>query len=100
MKDHYRNEGRLSKTDVLQIVNTAQNLFRLEPNLLCLQDPVTIVGDIHGQFFDLLKMFEIGGNPETTKYLFLGDYVDRGSFSLEVIIYLYTLKINPQTLFF
>lgn len=97
LKDFFFKEGVLSKQDCLGIINKATDLLRREPNLIVLQDPITVVGDIHGQYYDLLKILDVGGNPETTKYLFLGDYVDRGMFSIEVILLLYSMKINFPT---
>lgn len=64
--------------------------------MIKIQDPVTIVGDIHGQFYDFIKIIDddTGGPLETTKYLFLGDYVDRGCFSCEVLALILALKIK------
>ncbi|OHT12871.1 Serine/threonine protein phosphatase PP1 isozyme 4 [Tritrichomonas foetus] len=68
--------------------------------LLDLNAPISVVGDVHGQFSDAMKFIEIGGNPATTKYLFLGDYVDRGFNSIETITALLCLKLlYPQNVY-
>ena len=69
-------------------------MLKREPNVLNVDSPVTVCGDVHGQFFDLLKLFEVGGPADTTNYLFLGDYVDRGKQSLETICLLLAYKIK------
>ncbi|EGR29243.1 ser thr protein phosphatase family protein, putative [Ichthyophthirius multifiliis] len=101
IRDHLTKEGRIEKEDLLKLVAQCNKIMRSEGNLLSVQDPVTVIGDIHGQYYDLLKILEIGGSLDNTKYLFLGDFVDRGSFSIEVLILLYAIKINfPETIYF
>lgn len=94
LREHFFHEGRLSKEQAIKILNMSTVALSKEPNLLKLKAPITICGDIHGQYYDLLKLFEVGGDPAEIDYLFLGDYVDRGAFSFECLIYLYSLKLN------
>ncbi|MCQ2816066.1 MAG: metallophosphoesterase [archaeon] len=94
LKEHLQKEGKLEKNDIIKLIKLFKDIIKDEPNITKINDPVTIVGDIHGQYYDLLKILEVGGDVSNTKYLFLGDYVDRGSFSTECVFLLMALKIN------
>ena len=75
-------------------------IFKLEPNLVKIPEPVVVVGDIHGQYYDLVHMLNKAGDPTKVNYLFLGDYVDRGKNSLETIILLLAYKVKFKENFF
>ncbi|GMT18150.1 hypothetical protein PFISCL1PPCAC_9447, partial [Pristionchus fissidentatus] len=91
--------------DILRVLVKAQSRFKQEPPLVHCLLPVAIVGDTHGQFQDLHRVFFNFAKGEkagwlTQRYVFLGDYVDRGMQSLEVVIFLFLLKIKFRKSFF
>lgn len=98
--------GKVTKTvclknaEITAICNAARELFLSQPALIELSPPVKIVGDVHGQYTDLIRMFEMCGFPPNSNYLFLGDYVDRGKQSLETILLLLCYKLRYPENFF
>ncbi|XP_023022074.2 serine/threonine-protein phosphatase PP1-beta isoform X3 [Leptinotarsa decemlineata] len=90
----------LSESDVKALCFNAMRIFMNQPMLLELEAPIKVCGDIHGQFTDLLKLFSFGGFPPDSNYLFLGDYVDRGKQSTEVLCLLLAYKIKYPENFF
>ena len=90
----------LKNSEIHQICAIAGEIFMQQPSLVELSPPVKIVGDVHGQFHDLIRMFDKCGFPPTSNYLFLGDYVDRGKQSLETILLLLCYKIKYPENFF
>ena len=98
--------GKVSKSlclknmEINAICQTAREVFLSQPTLIELSPPVKIVGDVHGQYSDLIRLFEMCGFPPASNYLFLGDYVDRGKQSLETILLLLCYKIKYPENFF
>ncbi|KAF3164747.1 hypothetical protein TWF788_001080 [Orbilia oligospora] len=98
--------GKVTKTvclknaEITAICSAARQVFLSQPSLIELKAPVKIVGDVHGQYTDLLRMFEMCGFPPNSNFLFLGDYVDRGKQSLETILLLLCYKLKYPENFF
>ncbi|PVV02180.1 hypothetical protein BB560_003374, partial [Smittium megazygosporum] len=96
----YSKSFCLKNSEISMICSAASELFLSQPMLLHLNGPLKIAGDIHGQYFDLLRLFDKCGYPPQTNYLFLGDYVDRGRQSLETIMLLLCYKLKYPNNFF
>jgi len=90
----------LTENEIRGLCIKSREIFMNQPILIELEAPIKICGDVHGQYYDLLRLFEYGGFPPEANYLFLGDYVDRGKHSLETICLLLAYKIKYPENFF
>jgi len=90
----------MQENEIKFLCQKVRPILLAQPMLLELEAPLKICGDVHGQFTDLLRLFEYGGFPPESNYLFLGDYVDRGKQSLETVCLLICYKIMHPSNFF
>ncbi|MFQ6650450.1 hypothetical protein Gotur_022195, partial [Gossypium turneri] len=84
----------LKESEVKALCLKAMEILVEESNVQRVDAPVTICGDIHGQFYDMKELFKVGGDCPKTNYLFLGDFVDRGFYSVETFLLLLALKVR------
>mmetsp|Transcript_35362 Transcript_35362/g.69359 ORF Transcript_35362/g.69359 Transcript_35362/m.69359 type:complete len:306 (+) Transcript_35362:27-944(+) len=84
----------IKESEVKELCQKAMEILMEESNVQRVDAPVTICGDIHGQFYDLKELFQSGGDCPDTNYLFLGDFVDRGFYSVETFLLLLALKVR------
>lgn len=103
--EHYREQKKLHRRYAFQMLIKVREYFSTQPSLIDVPVPAeskfTICGDIHGQFYDLLNIFKLNGLPSPENpYLFNGDFVDRGSFSVECIFVLFGFKLLYPDRFF
>ena len=104
MEDKWIEDLKLGKCldepSLKHLIEKLTEILIEESNISWIKSPVIICGDIHGQFYDLLKLLSLGGSLPKTNYLFLGDYVDRGNNSVEVIELLFCYKLKyPNNIF-
>jgi serine/threonine-protein phosphatase 5 len=105
MTKHFREEKVIARRDLIWLLLRCLEIFTALPNFVSVEvpptDEITVCGDTHGQFFDLMNIFEMNGLPsESNRYLFNGDFVDRGSYSLETVTTLFAFKaLYPEHIF-
>lgn len=102
---HLKSQGKLHMKYAMRLIKEARDLFRAEPSLVEVPVPpgteFTVCGDVHGQFYDFCNIFELNGLPsEENPYLFNGDFVDRGSFGVEVVLTMLACKVAYPRAFF
>eukprot|EP00921_Rhytidocystis_pertsovi_P007662 GHVQ01012699.1.p1 GENE.GHVQ01012699.1~~GHVQ01012699.1.p1 ORF type:complete len:308 (+),score=27.01 GHVQ01012699.1:394-1317(+) len=84
----------IKESEVKVLCSMAKEILAEEANVQRVDAPVTICGDIHGQFYDLMELFSVGNDIPETNYLFMGDFVDRGYYSVETFLLLLALKVR------
>jgi len=84
----------IPEDQVRDLCEKAKEVLEGESNVQTISAPITICGDIHGQYYDLLELFRVGGEIPETNYIFMGDFVDRGSHSVETFLLLLALKVR------
>ncbi|KAL0587453.1 hypothetical protein ABG067_003072 [Albugo candida] len=95
VRDKPQTEVRnLTNEELMFLCRETRSIFLDEPMLIEAPAPINICGDTHGQYADLLRLFEMGGSPSEQDYIFLGDYVDRAMQSIETICLLFAYKIK------
>jgi serine/threonine-protein phosphatase 4 catalytic subunit len=92
--DKLKRCEHLTECEVKNLCQKAREILVDESNVQRVDAPVTICGDIHGQFYDLVELFKVGGDCPDRNYLFLGDFVDRGYYSVETFLLLLALKVR------
>lgn len=92
--DQLRRCEYIKEAEVKALCAKAREILVEESNVQRVDAPVTICGDIHGQFYDLVELFKVGGDCPDTNYLFMGDFVDRGFYSVETFLLLLALKVR------
>ncbi|EAX96289.1 Ser/Thr protein phosphatase, putative [Trichomonas vaginalis G3] len=90
----------ITESEIIELCISVRKILLKQPSLLRLEAPVVICGDIHGEFYDLLRIFETMKYPPATNYLFLGDFVDRGKQAIDVVALLFAFKIKFPNNFF
>lgn len=83
----------IKESEVKALCDRAKEILQKEDNVEKVEAPITICGDIHGQFYDLMELLKVGGECPVTNYLFMGDFVDRGFYSVETFLLLLALKV-------
>lgn len=91
---HVLKKGELSADDCVKLCEQVRAILLDEPNCVQVKSPVTVVGDLHGQFQDFKELLSIFGQPPETNYLFLGDYVDRGDSSVRTVTLAFLMKVR------